>query len=299
MRNLLVVLFFAPALAGAGAAGLAVWPIGEVTALGDIQGDAQRGAYLARMGGCIACHTDSRNGGKPLAGGVELSTDFGTFHSPNLTTDTEYGIGRWTVAEFARAVRQGISPDGRPYYPAFPYEFYSSLSDQDVADLWEAFQTVPAVGQPSKEQDLKFPFSFRPGLKLWRALFFDRTPFASAQSRSDLWRRGRFIVEGPAHCAACHTPRNFMGARQVEMHLHGAEKLPGGGKSPSIRTKALREKGWTAGALKYALKTGIMPDGDTFGGGMGEVVRDGTRFMTDRDLEAVAAYLMDEDEFND
>ena len=155
------------------------------------------------------------------------------------------------------------------------------------------------MSQPSKDQDLKFPFSFRPGLKLWRALFFDQEPFEPAENRSELWRRGRFIVEGPAHCAACHTPRNFMGARQVEMHLYGAGELPGGGKSPPISLQALKEQGWTAGGLKYALKTGVLPDGDTFGGAMGEVVRDGTRFMTDGDLEAIAAYLMDEDEFND
>lgn len=299
MRKLLLAVVLAPALAGAGAAGLAAWPIGDTVRLAEIDGDAQRGAYLARMGGCIACHTDTSNGGKPLAGGVELETDFGTFYSPNLTTDPEHGMGGWTIAEFAAAVRQGVSPDGRPYYPAFPYEFYTALSDQDVADLWAAFQTVPPVAKPSRKQDLKFPFSFRPGLKLWRALFFNAEPFAPDQERSELWRRGRFIVEGPAHCAACHTPRNFMGAQQVELHLHGASGLPGGGKSPPIRTQALREKGWTKGDLKYALKTGILPDGDAFGGGMGEVVRDGTRFMTDRDLEAVASYLMDEDEFDD
>jgi mono/diheme cytochrome c family protein len=299
MRTLLVVPLLALALTGAGAAGLVVWPISEHPEPAQIEGDAQRGAYLARMGGCIACHTDGKNGGKPLAGGVELETGFGTFYSPNLTTDAEHGMGGWTVAEFSRAVRQGVSPDGKPYYPAFPYEFYTALSDQDIADLWAAFKTVPPVSQPSKDQDLKFPFSFRPGLKLWRAMFFDLEPLDPAPERSELWRRGRFIVEGPAHCAACHTPRNFMGARRAEMHLHGADGLPGGGRSPPIRPEVLKEKGWTAGDLKYALKTGIMPDGDTFGGGMGDVVRDGTRFMTDRDLEAVATYLMDEDEFND
>lgn len=299
MRKWSIALLLALALAGAGAAGLAAWPIGKEPELTRLEGSAQRGAYLARMGGCIACHTDIRNGGKPLAGGVALKTDFGTFYSPNLTTDATHGIGGWTIAQFAKAVRQGVSPDGRPYYPAFPYPFYSSLSDQDVADLWAAFQTVPAADSPSKEQDLIFPFSFRPGLKVWRALFFDQNPLDSKPERSELWKRGRFIVEGPAHCAACHTPRNFMGARQAELHLHGADALPNGGKSPSIRASVLKEKGWTQDSLKYALKTGIMPDGDTFGGAMGEVVRDGTRFLTDEDLNAITAYLLDKDEYDD
>ena len=250
------------------------------------------------MSGCIACHTDT-SGGAPLAGGVRLSTEFGSFYSPNLTTDPVHGLGEWTIAQFAKAVRQGVSPDGKPYYPAFPYPFYAWMSDQDIADLWAAFQTVPPVDRPSIEQDLGFPFSFRPGLKLWRALFLDDNADYRQPDRSDLWNRGKFIVEGPAHCGACHTPRNLAGARQAELSMHGADKLPDGGKSPPITTQALVDKGWTAADLKYALKTGILPDGDAFGGLMGEVVRDGTRFLTDRDLDAIAAYLLNKDEIDD
>jgi mono/diheme cytochrome c family protein len=299
MRKWTIAAILALALASAGAASLGSWPISTDPDLGDLKGDPQRGAYLARIGGCIACHTDSENGGQPLAGGVELKTGFGTFYSPNLTTDREHGIGEWTISDFAKAVRQGASPDGRPYYPAFPYPFYAVLSDQDIADLWAAFRTVPPVAEPSRDQELTFPFSFRPALKLWRALYFDRDPLQPAPDRSDLWKRGRFIAEGPGHCAACHTPRNFLGAREDELHLEGADGLPNGGTSPPIQAEALEEEGWTQGDLKYALQTGIMPDGDAFGGAMGEVVREGTRFMTDRDLEALAAYLMDEDEYDD
>lgn len=295
MRLWLIGAIAAPALAGAAFAVLHVWPIGRPEMIEDIAGDPARGAYLARMSGCIACHTDMSGGGQPLAGGVRLPTDFGTFYSPNLTTDPGHGIGSWTIQDFAVALRQGISPEGTPYYPSFPYPFYSAFSDQDVADLWAAFKTVPPVSVPSKPHDMMPPFNLRAGLKVWRALYHIPETFTADPEKSDLWNRGKFIVEGPAHCGACHTPRNLLGARQAEMALHGAEKLPDGGKSPPITSAALKKEGWTVNALKYALQTGIMPNGDVFGGSMGEVVRDGTAFLSDEDRTAIATYLLERD----
>lgn len=272
-----------------------VWPLNsQYSKISEI-GDANRGAYLARMSGCIACHTNTEKNGAPLAGGLSIKTAFGTFYSPNLTTDKEFGIGDWNVERFALAVRKGISSSGEPYYPAFPYPFYSKLTDQDIADLWAAFQTVPPVQTASKSQDMSFPFNFRSGLKLWRAAFLDQSPFISEPNKNELWNRGKYIVEGPAHCGACHTPRNFAGARQEELQLHGASDLPNGGKSPPITPEKLQDKGWTISNLKYALKTGVLPDGDAFGGTMGEVVRDGTSFLNDDDLTAIATYLLDKD----
>lgn len=288
----MIVLLLA-ALVLTGAAGLTVWPIGERSALTTLEGDAPRGAYLARMAGCIACHTDMRNGGAPLAGGVRLATGFGTFFSPNLTTDKTHGIGAWSLEEFALAVRQGVSPEGKPYYPAFPYPFYAKLTDQDVADLWAAFRTVPANSTPSKGHEMRFPFNFRPGLKLWRASFVDFEPFRPDPGKSEAWNRGKYIVEGPAHCGACHTPRNLLGARQAERDLHGADKLPDGGKSPPITAEHLKDRGWSVPDLAYALKTGIQPDGDAFGGSMGEVVQSGTAFLSENDRTAIATYLLD------
>ncbi|MBD8892533.1 c-type cytochrome [Roseibium litorale] len=295
MRLWLIAVMAAPALAGAAFATLHFWPIGKPEVIGNLTGDPGRGAYLARMSGCIACHTNSAEGGKPLAGGVRLPTGFGTFYSPNLTTDPDHGIGNWTIAEFAAALRQGISPEGEPYYPSFPYPFYSSLSDQDIADLWAAFKTVPPVASASKPHDMMPPFNLRAGLKVWRALYYDPEPYTPDPERSDLWNRGKFIVEGPAHCGACHTPRNLLGARQAEMALHGAEKLPDGGKAPPVTRAALLERGWTVNTLKYALQSGIMQDGDVFGGSMAEVVRDGTAFLTDEDRAAMATYLLERD----
>lgn len=295
MRRLVLLPLSTLTFAGAAVAALILWPIGDTRFPDGLTGDANRGAYLARMSGCIACHTDSENGGAPLAGGVALETKFGTFYSPNLTTDKVHGIGDWRVEDFAKSVRQGISPDGTPYYPAFPYPFYAKFSDQEVADLWAAFQTVPAVPEAPPNQKIVFPFSFRDGLKLWQAVFFDTSDFQPLSDRSDAWNRGRFIVEGPAHCAACHTPRNIFGARQAELKMRGSADLPGGGKSPPITTQALNVAGWTEQALSYALRTGILPDGDTFGGTMGEVVRDSTSFLAQSDLDAIATFLMDQE----
>lgn len=295
MRLWLIVAIVAPALAGAAFAVLYLWPVDKPERIEVLAGDPGRGAYLARMSGCIACHTNTEGGGKPLAGGVRLPTDFGTFYSPNLTTDPDHGIGNWNLQDFAAAVRQGISPEGEPYYPSFPYPFYGSLSDQDIADLWAAFKTVPPVGEKSTPHDMLPPFNLRMGLKLWRGLFYVPETFDPDPARSDLWNRGKFIVEGPAHCGACHTPRNAAGARQAELALHGASELPDGGKSPPITSAALKRQGWTISSLQYALKTGIMPDGDVFGGSMGEVVRDGTAFLSEEDREAIATYLLERD----
>lgn len=273
--------------------GVIVWPIGNEAASIALQGDVQRGAYLARVSGCISCHSDFENGGAPLAGGAGLSTEFGTFYPPNLTTDATHGIGDWAIEEFAKAIRQGISPDGEPYYPAFSYPFYADMTDQDIADLWAAFQTVPSVSESAPEHDVSFPFDQRWGLKLWRAAFLYDPDTEPDPTRSDEWNRGKALVRGPAHCAACHTPRNVAGGRILSQVFTGNDNLPGESKAPSITTQSLTEGDWTVSNLVYALQTGITPSGDAFGGSMTEVVQGNTRFMSPVDLKAMATYLLD------
>ncbi|MGR3756004.1 MAG: c-type cytochrome [Tranquillimonas sp.] len=278
-------------LAGGTYLALRLWPIGEDVARITVEGDARRGAYLARAGGCVACHTDTASGGAALAGGAVLDTPFGSFAPPNITPDFDHGIGGWTREDLARALRQGISPDGRPYYPAFPYEFYADFSDQDIADLWEALRIVPAVAETRAENDLGFPFSVRSGLKLWRATQLAETETDALLGRSDAWNRGRVLVEGAAHCSACHTGRGVFGGLDSSP-FGGNDDLPGGSKAPSIRTDDLMARGWTEDALVYALETGIMPTGDAFGGSMVEVVEQGTRFLDESDRRAIAVYLL-------
>lgn len=293
MRRLLVVAGSGLVLAGSAFGTIWFWPIEPAGRLEvNLAGNPDHGAYVARLAGCIGCHSDLRNGGAVLAGGPPLETPFGTFHAPNITPDPAHGIGAWSPDEFAVAMRHGLSRQGEVYYPAFPYTFYTRLTDQDVADLWAAIWTVPPVAEPSKPHDLRFPFDQRPVLKVWRAMFFEPGVFETDPARDELWNRGAYLVTGPGHCGACHTPRNFLGARDIEEALHGADGLPGGDDAPAITEDALRDEGWSRSDIAFALRTGLKPDGDSFGGSMGEVVRDGTQFLSDRDLKAIAAYLM-------
>lgn len=291
----LLTLGAAVALGGAGV--LWAWPIGEPERLGVIEGDAWRGAYLARAGGCVACHTAP--GGQAMAGGAPLDTPFGSFVPPNITPDPEGGIGGWTLDEFAVAVRQGVSPEGHAYYPAFTYEFYAGFSDQDVADLFAALQSVPAVAEPAPAHAVSFPFNLRFGLKLWRAAFLSEPYVTPLMGRSELWNRGQDLVEGASHCAACHTGRNLLGGLDPDERMTGSDALPGGGVAPSIRRDDLLARGWTPENLTYALRTGVAPDGDALGGAMAEAIHQGTSFLEETDREAIAAYLLDVDEVGD
>ena len=270
---------------------LVVWPIPAESPDISETGDVEAGAYLARASGCISCHTDFENGGRPLAGGVEFETPFGTLVSPNITTDPEHGIGSWTEEEFALAVRQGISPEGHAYYPAFTYPFYGSFTDQQIANLWAAFQTVTPVPEDTPDHDLTFPFNQRWALKAWRAAFLTEPATDPVNGMGKAWNRGRFLVEGATHCGACHTERNLAGARIPDRKFMGNPDLPGT-DAPPITASALTESGWTVPNLAYALKTGLTPGGDVFGGSMGEVVNYGTAFLTDDDRKAIATYLL-------
>lgn len=256
-------------------------------------GDAVRGTYLARMGGCIACHTDSKGGGALLAGGAAIKTPFGTFYGPNITPDERSGIGRWSLEDFADAMTAGVKPDGRPYYPVFPYTSYTLMSDQDLADLWAALQTVPAVEGRAPPNKINSLFDHRFLLIPWQTLFLQPGPYEPDPKRSDAWNRGAFIVEGPGHCVACHTPRNILGGPEEGRALEGGEG-PDGEKVPAITGDALRKAGWTAGDIAYALKTGLTPKGDSMGGSMGEVVTGATSQLTDEDRQAIATYLLEQ-----
>lgn len=254
--------------------------------------NVKRGAYLARVSGCVSCHTTE--GGSPLAGGTALETPFGTFYSPNITPDRNAGIGDWSAEDLARALRNGVSPDGQPYYPAFPHAFYASFNDRDIGDLWAALRIVPAVPVAAPPHEVAFPFNIRQGLKPWRALFRSPRIIRSDPSRSESWNRGRFIAE-IAHCGACHTPRNFVGARNIEQALAGEPNMLDGGASPPIDAESLNAGGWTRANLVTALKTGLLPDGDVMGASMAEVVRDGTAYVLPQHLDDLAAYLLDQD----
>ncbi len=257
-------------------------------------GDAVRGTYLAHMGGCVACHTNSKQGGALMAGGPPIKTPFGTFYGPNITPDKRTGIGSWTLQDFADAMTAGLRPDGRPYYPVFPYTSYTLMSDQDLADLWAALHTVPAVEgrAPANKVDQLYDHRFL--LIPWQTLFMKPGPYKEDPNRSEAWNRGAFIVNGPGHCVACHTPRNILGGPEEGEALQGGSGGPGGERVPAITKEALTKAGWTAGDIAYALKTGLTPEGDAMGGSMGEVVTGSTSMLSDEDRQAIATYLLDQ-----
>ncbi len=297
MRFIFSATLAVTAIVTAGLGAVIFWPIGQKVEANTLKGDVNNGAYLARASGCISCHTDYANNGTPLAGGIKFTTPFGNLYSPNITTDKKYGIGNWSIEDFDMAVKQGISPKGEAYYPAFPYEFYSNFSDQDIADLWAAFQTVPANSNPSKSHEMPFPFNQRWGLKIWRAAFLSEPKTKPIASKSDVWNKGRLLVEGATHCAACHTPRNIAGARKSNAYeFKGNNKLPGGGKAPAIDFESLQKNNWTIDNLAYALETGITPNGDSFGDSMGKLVLYNTSFLTPKDQQAIATYLLEKQE---
>ncbi len=255
-----------------------------------LSGDVDRGAYVARLAGCIACHTDNRNGGAVLAGGGATDTAFGTFYAPNITPHPTDGIGDWTVSDFGRALTAGESPDGDHYFPVFPFAFYTRLTEQDVVDLWAAVNSVPPVAGVAPEHELDFPYNMRAGVGLWKWLYFNDGEFTADPSQSDEWNRGRYLALGPGHCGACHTPRTLLGGRNLEQRWSGGMG-PDGEVVPPITASHLTEAGWTEVSLAYALRSGVMPGGDVFGGSMAETVRDGTQFWTDADLSALATYI--------
>ncbi|WP_086469875.1 cytochrome c [Devosia lucknowensis] len=278
-------------LASIGVIAVEVWPISPARPVTSPSGDAKRGAYLARLSGCITCHTQA--GATPLSGGAALVSRFGSFYAPNITADPDEGIGNWSFEQFARAVREGVSPAGDPYYPAFPYEFYATLTDQDVADLWSAIAAAPADTTPSRPHDVGFPFNVRGGIKLWRTFFEKPVAYEPDPTRTSQWNRGRYLVWGPAHCAACHAPRSAMGGLPESQELTGDPAMQDGDAAPPLTARDLTARGYTKAALVDALRTGVTPDGDVFGGSMAEVVHGSTKYLLTTHLEDIATYLLD------
>lgn len=255
-------------------------------------GDATRGAYLIRLGDCISCHTDAKNGGAELAGGAALSTPFGTFFAPNITSHPEAGIGKWTLAEFSRAMSDGEGPEGH-LYPAFPYENYTLMSDQEIVDLFVALQATPPNPTPSRPHEVGFPFSVRPILAGWKNLFFRPQRYVADAGRSEEWNRGRYLVFGAGHCVMCHSPRNALGGIEPGRELTGNPAGGTRGRAPALTAAALAAEGYDETSLASVLSDGFTPGFDVLGAAMGEVIADGTAHWSAEDRAAVAAYLLD------
>ena len=253
------------------------------------QGDTKRGAYLAKAGGCVGCHTETKKDAVPFAGGRALKTPFGTFYGPNITPHPDAGLGRWSEADFMRAMRLGLRPDGAHYFPAFPYPSFTRVIDADLRDLWAYLRTLPASARPSQAHDLRFPFGWRFLVAGWKWLFFSPGPFSANPQQSPLVQRGAYLVEALSHCGECHTARNFLGGPKRDRPLAGAAKGPEGDRIPNLTPARLKK--WSDADLKGFLQTGLTPDGDVAAETMGEVVRNTTGELTPADLASMIAYL--------
>ncbi len=293
IKRFLSFLIAVVILSGIAAAVLYLAVPSRDVSLANLTGDADRGAYVLRLGGCVTCHT-KHEGGKFLGGGDPIETPFGSYYPPNITPDETFGIGSWSTEEFVQAVLNGRAPDGRHYAPTFPFTSYVKMSEQDVVDLWAYLKTVETAPLKSTNHDLapaaRIPFA----MGIWKTLGFDPTPFAADPNRSDIWNRGAYIVNGPGHCGECHTPRDRLGRTISSAALSGTILMPSKEKVPPITTSTLRERGWNAKGMVLGFKFGFMPDGDVLGGSMGEVIRDDLSHLTDDDINAIATYLLDE-----
>lgn len=259
--------------AGIGSAELAAFP----------QGDAEAGERIYWAAGCASCHAAPGAQGEAmleLAGGVELESEFGTFVAPNISSDPEHGIGGWTLPDFANAVKRGIAPDGRHYYPAFPYTSYSRMRDEDVADLFAFMQTLPAVASEAPGHRVSFPFTVRRGIGLWKQLYLNDEPQVDLAGADERVLAGQYLVEALGHCGECHTPRMVTGGIDTSRWLGGRPNITPGGDVA----------GWSEDDIAYYLESGFTPDFDSVGGRMAAVVRNMAR-LPPEDREAIAAYL--------
>ena len=252
--------------------------------------DAKRGGYVFKAAGCADCHTDRKHKGKPLAGGRALKTPFGTFYAPNITPDEKTGIGGWTEAQFVKALRRGIGPDGSPYFPAFPYGSYSRMTKADAADLWAYLSRRPAVKRKNKAHDLNFPFGWRFLVWFWRWLYFDDGALPAAAEQSAAWRRGRYLAVALGHCGECHTPRNFLGGLKADMALAGNGALLSGVVPNITPDKATGIGKWSADDYDSVLTLGMLPDGDFVEDEMAEVAEN-TNALRPEDRAALILYL--------
>lgn len=255
--------------------------------------DLANGEQLFWAGGCASCHAAPGAEGdalKVMSGGRTLPSNFGTFHIPNISSDSQAGIGGWTLAQFGNAMTRGVGPSGEHLYPSFPYGSYARLTPKDVNDLFGYLKSLPASGNVAPGHELPFPFNIRLAVGGWKFLYFDDGPRVEIANASDQVMRGQYLVEGPGHCGECHTPRNALGGFEKGAWLAGGPNPEGEGRIPDITSKSEAIGGWSQDEIVNYLETGFTPDFDSVGGSMVEVQQNMTH-LPKSDLEAIAAYL--------
>lgn len=279
------VLVIAVAAAFVFASEPALDPVDRPPPNGFDEAQIARGASLAAVGNCIACHTIP--GGEAFAGGLAVPTPFGEIHSTNITPDPETGIGAWSLAAFQRSMREGVRRDGAHLYPAFPYTHYTLTTDEDIEALYAYLMTREPVSYTAPDPDLPFPLNVRPVLAGWKLLYFDEGVFQPDPDMSDAMNRGAYLAEGLGHCGGCHTPRNWAGARIEDAHWSGGEAE--GWTAYPIDSTSPAPVPWTVEALTFYLRNGWHEAHGVSRGPMAEVTGNLGR-LPDEDIAAIAAY---------
>ncbi|HSI55333.1 MAG TPA: cytochrome c [Ramlibacter sp.] len=248
-----------------------------------------RGAYLAKAGNCMACHTE--RGGAPFAGGRAIDTPFGTVYSSNLTPHKDEGIGSWSPDHFWRALHNGRSRDGRLLYPAFPYPNYTLVTRTDADAIYDYLRSLPPAARANTPNRLRWPYNTQAALAVWRALYFSPGTHEADRAQSAEWNRGAYLVQGLGHCSACHSPRNALGANSDMMDLSGGLIPMQNWYAPSLASP--HEAGvadWDTAQVVRLLQTGTSQRGTVLGP-MAEVVLQSTQHVSPSDLQAMATYL--------
>ena len=259
------------------------------SALAAHQPNLENGKTMFYAGGCASCHaTPGQDDRTRLGGGLGLKSPFGTFYVPNVSSDPKDGIGAWTEAQFVTAMLKGTSPDGQHYFPAFPYTSYRLIGTSDLRDLFAYMKTLPAVQGKVRDHDVPFPFNVRRSLGGWKLLFLGSETFRPDASKMAQWNRGAYLVNGPGHCAECHSPRNILGGIQSGKRFAGGPNPEGEGWVPNITQARLKD--WSDKDIAYLLESGSTPDGDSVGGSMTPVIRN-TSQLSPEDRMAMAVYL--------
>jgi mono/diheme cytochrome c family protein len=289
MFRKLLLAAIAAALLGLAAFWLLTLPVTvPANALPSRTPDLANGKEMFLAGGCSSCHaTPGQDDKTKLGGGLALKSPFGTFYVPNISPDPSDGIGRWSEADLVTAMTKGTSPDGRHYFPAFPYTSYQNMRTEDVRDLFAYLKTLPAVQGRVRDHDVPFPFNVRRLVGGWKLLFLGRQPSADP-SRPDDWKRGEYLVNGPGHCAECHSPRNALGAIVAAQRFGGGPNPEGEGWVPNITQQALKD--YSVEDIADLFETGSTPDGNTVGGPMRPVIRNLAQ-LTPEDRNAMAVYI--------
>ena len=261
-------------------------PPASVNAASFDPGIVAKGAALAAIGDCAVCHTQA--GGKPYAGGFPVKTPFGIVYATNITPDRDTGIGTWSEAAFRRAMREGVGRKGTHFYPAFPYDHFTNITDGDISALYAFLMTREPVNQQNRPTRLAFPLSWRPLAAAWNLLYLRQGPYHPDPGKSAAWNRGAYLVDGAGHCGACHTPRNALGAEKRNDRFGGGEAEDW--YAPALNAASPAPVPWTADQLYAYLRHGYA-DQHGFAAGQMQPVVLSLRKVSDADVHAIATYI--------